>query len=127
MSAGETTVTVSGPGRGGRNQELVLALAPRLAALGRRVLVNSFGTDGVDGPTDAAGARADEGTMTRAASAGLDAGAALARNDSWSFFDALGDLVRTGPTDTNVGDLQVLLAGPRPAPGAGGPANAGVY
>ena len=126
LSSGETTVTVRGRGRGGRNQELVLAIAPGLAALGRPVLVSSIGTDGVDGPTDAAGAVADETTMRRAAARGLDAAGSLARNDSWSFFDALGDLVRTGLTDTNVGDVQVVLAGPRPAGVTGRPPDAGI-
>lgn len=113
LSSGETTVTVRGPGRGGRNQEFALALATRLPELGRQVSATSVGTDGVDGPTDAAGARGDETTMARAHARGLDPGAALDANDSWTFFDALGDLVRTGPTDTNVGDVQVALVGPR--------------
>jgi glycerate-2-kinase len=67
------------------------------------------GTDGIDGPTDAAGAIADSTTLQRARNAQLNASQFLADNDSYAFFDALGDLVRTGPTGTNVGDLQVIL------------------
>jgi glycerate-2-kinase len=106
--AGETTVTVRGNGRGGRNQELALAAA--LGLEGRAgVLVFSAGTDGVDGPTDAAGALATGTTVARARALGLDADAHLRRNDSYPFFDALGDLVRTGPTGTNVMDLMLVL------------------
>ncbi len=72
-------------------------------------VVASIGTDGVDGPTDAAGAFADSTTVARAARRGLDPMRYLEANDAWSFFDALGDLVRTGPTGTNVGDVQVAL------------------
>jgi glycerate 2-kinase len=115
LSSGETTVTVRGSGRGGRNQEFGLALAGLLPALGRPVQVASVGTDGVDGPTDAAGARVDDTTTARARAQGLDLEAALDANDSWSVFGALGDLIRTGPTGTNVGDLQVVLVGPRSA------------
>jgi hydroxypyruvate reductase len=80
-----------------------------LSELGPAALV-SLATDGIDGPTDAAGALVDSGTMERARRAGLaDPEAFLEANDSWAFFDALGDLVRTGPTGTNVGDVQVLL------------------
>jgi len=111
LSSGETTVQVTGAGKGGRNQELVLAAsAPLGRAGGRPIAIASVGTDGVDGPTDAAGALADTTTIGRAVAAGLDAPAAyLARNDAYAFFDALGDLIRTGATDTNVGDLQVIL------------------
>ena len=73
------------------------------------VLVMSAGTDGVDGPTDAAGALATGSTLARAGRLGLDARAHLARNDAYPFFDALGDLVRTGPTGTNVMDLMIVL------------------
>lgn len=112
LAAGETTVRVRGPGRGGRNQELVLAATPCLADLHEPVVLASVGTDGVDGPTDAAGALSDSSTLARARAAGLDPPeVVLARNDSYSFFDRLGALVRTGPTGTNVGDLQVLLFG----------------
>ena len=111
VSTGETTVSVRGPGRGGRNQEFALAVVPVLAALARPAVVASVGTDGVDGPTDAAGAIADSTTAARASARALDAMRYLEANDSWSFFDALGDLMRTGPTGTNVGDLQIALVG----------------
>ena len=75
------------------------------------VALASVGTDGIDGPTDAAGALVDSTTAARARSAGLSAaGAFLANNDAYAFFAALGDLISTGPTDTNVGDLQVFLS-----------------
>ena len=77
---------------------------------GRPTVAASFGTDGVDGPTDAAGAQVNRDTIARARGRGLDAGLALQANDSWSFFNALGGLMRTGPTGTNVGDLQIVLA-----------------
>lgn len=110
LSGGETTVTVAGPGKGGRNQEFALAAAIEIAGLSN-VLVLSAGTDGTDGPTDAAGAIATGDTLTRAARLGLDAGAHLCANDAYPFFDALGDLIRTGPTGTNVMDIHLLLAG----------------
>lgn len=110
IASGETTVTVRGSGRGGRNQELALAAAEHLARSGRTGLLLSIGTDGVDGPTDAAGAIADSSTIARAAAAGLaPVQHWLDRNDAYHFFAPLGDLVMTGPTGTNVGDLQVLL------------------
>ncbi len=110
ISSGETTVRVRGSGRGGRNQELALATVGILAGAGRRVALASVGTDGIDGPTDAAGAYVDHTTDARAAALGLASPAAyLDHNDSYAFFDALGDLVRTGPTGTNVGDLQIFL------------------
>jgi hydroxypyruvate reductase len=108
LAAGETTVTVTGSGRGGRNQEFVLAAVPDLPALGRAVLA-SAGTDGIDGPTDAAGAVADSTTDERARRIGLDRESTLAANDAYHFFRPLGDLVVWGPTGTNVGDVQVLL------------------
>jgi glycerate 2-kinase len=108
--AGETTVTVRGDGRGGRNQEVALSAAEMLA--GRTdVLLFSVGTDGVDGPTDAAGAWVTGTTLERARKLGLDPGAALDRNDSYSFFREMDDLVITGPTGTNVMDLMGILAG----------------
>lgn len=108
IQAGETTVVVEGDGIGGRNQEAVLAAALELE--GRPgVLVFSVGTDGVDGPTSAAGAVATGSTVGRARDAGLDAADHLARNDSHPFFDALDDLVVTGPTGTNVMDLMGVL------------------
>jgi hydroxypyruvate reductase len=109
VSSGETTVHVTGHGRGGRNQEFALAAAGPLAQLGGGALVASIGTDGIDGPTDAAGAIADATTLDRARAAGLSADHALSDNDAYAFFDALGDLIHTGPTGTNVGDLQVIL------------------
>jgi len=112
VSSGETTVHVTGRGKGGRNQEFALAAAAPLAALGMPVVLASAGTDGIDGPTDAAGALADSSTLERAAAAGVgQPGAFLANNDAHAFFAALGDLLITGPTDTNVGDLQVILLG----------------
>lgn len=110
IASGETTVRVRGHGRGGRNQELALAAAVELARSGMQAVLASVNTDGIDGPTDAAGAVADETTLARARERGLpDARRYLDENDSFAFFEALGDLVRTGPTGTNVGDLQVLL------------------
>jgi glycerate-2-kinase len=109
VSSGETTVHVMGDGRGGRNQEFALAAAAPLAQLGGAALLASIGTDGIDGPTDAAGAIADATTLDRARAAGQSAERALANNDAYAFFDALGDLIHTGPTGTNVGDLQVIL------------------
>ena len=110
LSSGETTVTVTGEGRGGRNQEFVLAFAIALAGQNRPLTVGSIGTDGIDGPTDAAGAIADETTIARSERAGLSAVRALDENDSWTFFSSLADLIRTGPTGTNVGDIQIVLA-----------------
>jgi hydroxypyruvate reductase len=105
ISGGETTVTIRGHGQGGRNQEFALAAALDIAGL-KDVVILSAGTDGTDGPTDAAGAIADGGTIARAA---LDAAAYLANNDSYHFFEHLGDLIKTGPTGTNVADVRVLL------------------
>lgn len=107
--AGETTVTVTGGGRGGRNQELALAAGIALAG-NDDVVVAAVGTDGRDGPTDAAGAFGDGGTVARAAAAGFDANACLAENDSNGLLAATGDLVVTGPTGTNVGDLIVVYS-----------------
>jgi glycerate 2-kinase len=110
LSSGETTVRVVGGGKGGRNQEFALALVDVVSRLARETIIASIGTDGIDGPTDAAGAVVDRTTSRRASALGLDPNHFLQRNDSFAFFDALGDLIRTGPTDTNVGDLQILLA-----------------
>jgi glycerate 2-kinase len=102
---GETTVRLpDSPGRGGRNQHLALAAAIELAGH-PDVLLMSAGTDGTDGPTDDAGAIVDGFTLERAGDAGLDAAASLARADSGSLLEASGDLIRTGPTGTNVMDL----------------------
>jgi hydroxypyruvate reductase/glycerate 2-kinase len=111
LSGGETTVTLTpAHGRGGRNQEFVLSAAVYLGEAGlRRVVVLSGGTDGEDGPTDAAGALADEGTFVRAARAGLDLVAFLERHDAYTFFEATGDLLKTGLTQTNVMDVRVIL------------------
>lgn len=116
LSAGETTVEVVGAGRGGRNQEYVLAGALALPSVGGAAVLAGIGTDGVDGPTDAAGAIADTSTIERARARGLEPMRYLDANDAWTFFDALGDLVRTGATGTNVGDLQVALVAPRERP-----------
>jgi glycerate 2-kinase len=110
LSGGETTVTVKGDGKGGRNQEFALSASIEIEGLSD-VLILSAGTDGTDGPTDAAGAIATGKTVSRAAGLGLDAAAHLRANDSYPFFDALGDLIRTGPTGTNVMDIHILLAG----------------
>jgi hydroxypyruvate reductase len=107
---GETTVTVRGNGQGGRNQELALAAALALDGW-PEILVAALATDGRDGPTDAAGAIATGDTVARARALGLSAQAALATNDSYPFFKALGDLLRTGPTGTNVNDLLFVLVG----------------
>lgn len=115
VASGETTVTVRGDGRGGRNQEFALGAARVIAARGEpqraALIAASVGTDGIDGPTDAAGALVDSSTLARAAGAGLDADAALARNDTYAFFQRLGDLIVWGPTGTNVGDLHVMVSG----------------
>lgn len=110
LSSGETTVTVKGSGRGGRNQEFALACVQLIGSLGVAAVVASIGTDGVDGPTDAAGAIADTASLDRAGHAGLGTPASfLDHNDAFTFFSAMGDLVRTGPTGTNVGDIQIVL------------------
>lgn len=108
VAGGETTVTVRGDGKGGRNQELALAAAIELADM-EDVLILSAGTDGTDGPTDAAGAIADGSTLKRAAEKGLDARLFLARNDAYHLFEPLGDLITTGPTNTNVNDVMLVL------------------
>ena len=103
-------MTVRGPGKGGRCQEFCLALAPALAVLPGAVVL-AAGTDGSDGPTDAAGAVVDWTTLERARAKGLDPRAALAANDAYHFFAPLGDLVVTGPTGTNLLDLYLALLG----------------
>ncbi len=112
VSGGETTVEVTGSGRGGRNQEFVLHCVPHLAALEAPAVVASLGTDGTDGPTDAAGAVADNSTFTRSlkfSPAFLKE--SLNNNDSHTYFKRLGDLIVTGPTRTNVMDLHIVLVG----------------
>lgn len=108
IAGGETTVTLRGDGRGGRNQELALAAATDLARTPGALLV-ALATDGGDGPTDAAGAVVSTTTLQRAERLGLDAAAALDCNDSYPFFDALGDLLRPGATHTNVNDLALVV------------------
>jgi glycerate-2-kinase len=108
LTGGETTVVVTGSGLGGRNQELVLAGAIALRGI-PGITVASVGTDGVDGPTDAAGAIADGDSVERAERAGLDAALALDNNDSYAFFTRAGGHIVTGPTGTNVIDVQVAL------------------
>ena len=110
LSGGEPTVTLRGDGKGGRNQEFALAAALDIAGL-ERVVILSGGTDGTDGPTDAAGAVVDGETVARARALGLELEWALRRNDSYPVLDALDALLRTGPTGTNVMDLHVLLVG----------------
>ncbi len=110
LSGGETTVTILGKGKGGRNQEFALAAAFGIEGLAGTVIL-SGGTDGTDGPTDAAGAVADGTTMQRARGAGLDASKYLDDNNAYPFFQELGDLLMTGPTLTNVMDLRVILVG----------------
>lgn len=112
--AGESTVTVRGRGTGGRNQELVLGAAIAMDGI-LGMAVASLGTDGVDGPTDAAGAVADGESIGKARALGLDPIAFLAANDTHAFWRALGALVRTGPTGTNVMDIVVALAVPSKA------------
>ena len=109
ISAGETTVTVRGRGKGGRNQEFALAMAPVLGMLGDAVAAASIGTDGIDGPTDAAGAIVDSSTLQRALAVDVLPDDFLNDNNTYVFFERLGDLIKTGPTATNVGDLQVIL------------------
>jgi hydroxypyruvate reductase len=109
IAGGETTVTINGDGKGGRNQELALAAVNELRDLENALLV-SFATDGDDGPTDAAGAVVTGESGQRAESLGMEAAGYLSRNDSYPFFQALGDLLKTGPTGTNVNDLVFLCA-----------------
>ncbi|MDI6795712.1 MAG: glycerate kinase [Desulfatibacillaceae bacterium] len=108
LSGGETTVTLKGSGKGGRNTEFALAAAMDIQGL-ENLLILSCGTDGTDGPTDAAGAAADGSTGKRANSSGVDAMRSLANNDSYNFFRQAGGLVKTGPTLTNVMDLRIML------------------
>ncbi len=113
IASGETTVRVRGAGHGGRNQEFALGMAETLdenfRAAGEATVAASVGTDGIDGPTDAAGALVNSLTLERAARTGLDPADALARNDAYPFFERLGDLIVWGPTGTNVGDIHVFL------------------
>jgi hydroxypyruvate reductase len=108
IAGGETTVTLKGSGKGGRNMELVLAAVPMLSGLSDVMLV-ALATDGEDGPTDAAGAVITGETAQRAEALGLDPAELLANNDSYQFFEKLGDLLKPGPTGTNVNDLTFLF------------------
>lgn len=110
IAGGETTVTIKGQGKGGRNQELALAAVNELRGLDRVMLI-SLATDGDDGPTDAAGAVVTGETAQRAESLGLAAASHLSRNDAYPFFQRLNDLIQCGPTGTNVNDLIFLIAG----------------
>jgi glycerate-2-kinase len=110
IASGETTVTVRGDGRGGRNQEFVLGAARALARQEMRAVVGSAGTDGIDGPTDAAGGIVSSATLDEARARGVDLDLALARNDAYAALSALGGLIRWGPTLTNVGDLHILMS-----------------
>jgi hydroxypyruvate reductase len=109
IASGETTVKVVGKGRGGRNQEIALSVANALARDPADVALGSVGTDGIDGPTDAAGAYVDRSTIERAQQQSLDPDAYLADNNAYAFFQSLNDLIMTGPSTTNVGDLQIVL------------------
>jgi hydroxypyruvate reductase len=109
IAGGETTVTVHGGGKGGRNQELALGSLRELAGLPETLLV-ALATDGSDGPTDAAGAVVTGESLARALKLGLEPQHALEQNDAYPFFDRLGDLLRSGPTQTNVNDLTILFA-----------------
>jgi hydroxypyruvate reductase len=108
---GETTVTLppNCTGRGGRNQELVLAAAIALHDLGQSAWVASMGTDGIDGQSEAAGSIANEQTVSRGQSQGLEANDYLERHDSYNFFQPLRDLVVTGATGTNVADIIIAV------------------
>jgi hydroxypyruvate reductase len=108
LSGGETTVTLKGSGLGGRNQQFALCAVADMAGT-RPAVILSGGTDGNDGPTDAAGAIVDNTTLERAAASRVSVAEHLANNDSYHFFKALGDLLITGPTNTNVMDLRILL------------------
>ncbi len=109
ISGGETTVTIHGKGTGGRNQEFCLAAAMDIKDLPLKVVILSGGTDGNDGPTDAAGAIADPTTVRRGREKGLDASGYLANNDSYNYFKEIDDLLITGPTNTNVMDVRIIL------------------
>ncbi len=110
ISGGETTVTVKGNGLGGRNMELALSFAIEIDGIDGITLL-SAGTDGTDGPTDAAGAIVDGQTVARAKAIGLDPGTYLENNDSYNFFKQINELFITGPTGTNVMDIQIMVIG----------------
>ncbi len=104
---GETTVTVNGDGKGGRNQEVALGAVHKIRGL--RGVIATLGTDGIDGPTEAAGAIVDGESLERAALLGLKPEEFLDNNDAFSFFESMNDLIMTGPTGTNVNDLSIIL------------------
>jgi len=106
---GECSIEVTGDGKGGRNQELALRMAKHLDEFEQEIIFLSAGTDGIDGPTDAAGAVVNQNSLNEAGKLGLDANDYLRRNDSYSFFDKLGGHIKTGPTGNNVMDLQFLI------------------
>lgn len=108
LSGGETIVTIKGSGKGGRNQEFALASALRIKDL-EHIVILSCGTDGTDGPTDAAGALVDHTTVPRALALGLTPEHFLKENNTYRFFDKISDLIKTGPTNTNVMDLRLML------------------
>lgn len=110
LAGGETVVHLTGPGLGGRNQELALAAAPGLVGLSHAALI-SVGSDGTDGPTDAAGGYVDGDTLAALSAAGLNIHEVLADNDAYSALKAVGGLIRTGPTGTNVNDVSIALIG----------------
>ena len=110
LCGGETTVTLGGDGKGGRNQEFALASAMIIDGM-QNTVVLSAGTDGTDGPTDAAGAIVDGRTLERAKAVNLDPRDFLTRNDAYNFFQPLNDLIITGPTRTNVSDVYMILVG----------------
>jgi len=111
VSGGETTVTIRGEGLGGRNQEFCLAACLDLVNLPPQVVILSGGTDGNDGPTDAAGALVDSFTVSRGRNGGMEAAEFLSRNDAYHFFEKTNDLLVTGPTNTNVMDVRLVLVG----------------
>lgn len=115
LLGGETTVQVRGDGRGGRNQELALAAALALEGV-PDTLIACLGTDGTDGPTDAAGGIVDGGTLARGRQQGLDVREHVDNNDSYPYLQATGDLLTTGPTGTNVNDLVLVLVGDQDVP-----------
>ena len=114
LAGGETVVHLTGRGRGGRNQELALAAAEGLAGL-PQAAVFSFGSDGTDGPTDAAGGYVDQNSLAALRAAGIDPAGALRQNDAYPALERIGGLILTGPTGTNVNDLSVLLLDPQPS------------
>ena len=111
LAGGETVVHLTGHGLGGRNQELALAAAPGIAGIANAA-VFSVGSDGTDGPTDAAGGYVDGDTMAALQAQGIDLEAVLQDNDAYHALEAVGGLIQTGPTGTNVNDVAVALLGP---------------